>query len=376
MTSGLPVRGFCNRVFMGAVVFAAMSCGSRDDGDLLATPSGNGPGTAATGGATQTGGSTGSASKAGTGGSGANPGTGGTSTGSGGANNGGSGATSGGDAICSLPIVVGPCEAAFPRFAFSASEGQCVPFTYGGCEGNENNFETLEDCEATCGGASGSGGSGAAPGTGGSGAAPGTGGSGAKPGTGGSGANPGTGGSGANPGTGGSGATPGTGGSGAAPSTGGAAGATGEGGAGAACSLPIDVGPCDGAIPRFAYSESAGRCLPFSYGGCQGNENNFETLEECEAACGGTLSQCPEHNPDGEDCDEGDADLACTYDTEDCLCAVQTSTQCLKVDPACPLPSHDARAADPAPGTGFAPPRLQAQHCTCSEGTWECKLVF
>ena len=28
--------------------------------------------------------------------------------------------------------------------------GRCVRFTYGGCQGNENNFLTKRDCEETC----------------------------------------------------------------------------------------------------------------------------------------------------------------------------------------------------------------------------------
>jgi hypothetical protein len=53
---------------------------------------------------------------------------------------------------CSLPPEPGPCEAAFPRFYFDAAQGECLPFTYGGCEGNANNFETLDECYAECGG--------------------------------------------------------------------------------------------------------------------------------------------------------------------------------------------------------------------------------
>lgn len=64
-----------------------------------------------------------------------------------------SGATDGavGDAgTCSLPKVVGPCEAAMPRFWFNAATGQCEPFTYGGCGGNANNFESAAACAQAC----------------------------------------------------------------------------------------------------------------------------------------------------------------------------------------------------------------------------------
>ena len=53
--------------------------------------------------------------------------------------------------LCGLPADSGPCFGAFPHFYFDAAEGQCRAFVYGGCEGNANNFETLEACVAACG---------------------------------------------------------------------------------------------------------------------------------------------------------------------------------------------------------------------------------
>jgi hypothetical protein len=52
------------------------------------------------------------------------------------------------NSVCSLPFDPGPCEAAFPVYAFV--NGSCMPRTYGGCQGNGNRFETLEACLATC----------------------------------------------------------------------------------------------------------------------------------------------------------------------------------------------------------------------------------
>lgn len=52
--------------------------------------------------------------------------------------------------VCSLPQVVGPCDAVIPRFSFNQQKGRCEKFTYGGCGGNENNFLTAEACEAKC----------------------------------------------------------------------------------------------------------------------------------------------------------------------------------------------------------------------------------
>lgn len=53
-------------------------------------------------------------------------------------------------AICSQPIVPGRCMAYFPSWGFNADSGKCEEFVYGGCEGNDNRFESKEACEAAC----------------------------------------------------------------------------------------------------------------------------------------------------------------------------------------------------------------------------------
>ncbi|XP_066522640.1 WAP, Kazal, immunoglobulin, Kunitz and NTR domain-containing protein 2 [Hoplias malabaricus] len=53
-------------------------------------------------------------------------------------------------APCNLPSLQGPCKAYEPRWAYSGALGQCQPFIFSGCGGNENNFETREACEDSC----------------------------------------------------------------------------------------------------------------------------------------------------------------------------------------------------------------------------------
>ncbi|XP_074974718.1 kunitz-type protease inhibitor 4 isoform X2 [Caretta caretta] len=53
------------------------------------------------------------------------------------------------------------------------------------------------------------------------------------------------------------------------------------------CSLPTEVGPCTAAIPRWVYNWHSKKREEFSYGGCNGNKNNFETKEDCLQACAG-----------------------------------------------------------------------------------------
>lgn len=52
--------------------------------------------------------------------------------------------------MCMLPKEKGPCMAKEERYFFDTSSGRCVKFIFGGCYGNENNFESLGECESTC----------------------------------------------------------------------------------------------------------------------------------------------------------------------------------------------------------------------------------
>ena len=52
--------------------------------------------------------------------------------------------------VCHLPKDTGPCRAAFPRWHFNKETGACQQFTWGGCEGNLNNFVSQKICDEMC----------------------------------------------------------------------------------------------------------------------------------------------------------------------------------------------------------------------------------
>ncbi|KAM3874358.1 LOW QUALITY PROTEIN: protein AMBP-like [Diretmus argenteus] len=51
------------------------------------------------------------------------------------------------------------------------------------------------------------------------------------------------------------------------------------------CKAEPDAGPCFGMVEHYYYNSSSMSCELFAYGGCLGNENNFETERECLQTC-------------------------------------------------------------------------------------------
>jgi hypothetical protein len=88
------------------------------------------------------------------------------------------------------------------------------------------------------------------------------------------------------------------------------------------CSLPEDGGSCFGDFTMYRYDPAAAACVPFTWGGCEGNANRFETEAQCQALCGsrratectpeGTCALCPVGlDASGLAC--SDAGLLCTF---------------------------------------------------------------
>jgi hypothetical protein len=108
-----------------------------------------------------------------------------------------------------------------PKYFYNVKNKMCEKFTYGGCGGNENRFDTIDECQSVCD-----------------------------------------------------------------PKVKArAAIIDSEDSDEDACNLGPEVGPCKARLSRFYYDSSTKKCTQFFYGGCNGNENNFNTTEECENKC-------------------------------------------------------------------------------------------
>lgn len=46
-----------------------------------------------------------------------------------------------------------------------------------------------------------------------------------------------------------------------------------------------DIGPCKAIIPKYFFNSKTQTCEQFDFGGCQGNENRFDSLDECNKEC-------------------------------------------------------------------------------------------
>ncbi|XP_031341557.1 papilin isoform X1 [Photinus pyralis] len=111
---------------------------------------------------------------------------------------------------CDQSVEVGPCRGSFIRWYYDKNSGSCNQFIYGGCKANGNNFPSESACKQQC---------------------------------------------------------------------------TQLGQKKDSCSLPLATGNCHSQDARWYFSETERRCMPFYFSGCEGNLNNFISQEACESDC-------------------------------------------------------------------------------------------
>ncbi|XP_045052178.2 tissue factor pathway inhibitor [Desmodus rotundus] len=129
---------------------------------------------------------------------------------------------------CAYKADEGPCRALLKRFFFNIFTRQCEEFMYGGCEGNENRFESLQECKEKCVRDYLK-----------------------KPGK---------------------------------------AKTALQKEKPDFCFLEEEVGICRAYFIRYFYNNQSKKCESFVYGGCLGNMNNFQSLEECKNTCENPLN--------------------------------------------------------------------------------------
>ncbi|XP_072823250.1 kunitz-type protease inhibitor 2 isoform X2 [Vicugna pacos] len=147
--------------------------------------------------------------------------------------------------FCQVSKIVGRCRAAIPRWWYNVTDRSCQQFVYGGCEGNDNNYMTKEECLAKCAGVTENTINGPA---------------------------------------------------------------TSRNGADSSvpsvprnqdsddlsndifnyeeyCTAEAVTGPCRAAFPRWYFNAEKNSCDNFIYGGCRGNKNSYPSKEECMQRC-------------------------------------------------------------------------------------------
>ncbi|XP_067451749.1 kunitz-type protease inhibitor 2 [Thunnus thynnus] len=129
--------------------------------------------------------------------------------------------------LCEAAPQAGPCRAAFQHWYYNSKTGSCQSFIYGGCRGNKNNYINKESCVATCTAVT------------------------------------------------------------VLPSKKASPEDQEEADYKERCVSTPDPGPCRAAFPKFYYDSNTASCQSFIYGGCRGNQNRYNSIEDCMARCSG-----------------------------------------------------------------------------------------
>ena len=102
------------------------------------------------------------------------------------------------------------------------------------------------------------------------------------------------------------------------------------------CELPAEPGPCEALIDRYYFDVESERCRHFIYGGCQGNQNNFESLDACRATCHESPGQPAACEVEGVVYPSGSDGVGDPLSCNTCACEDGELTAC--TDAACPEP--------------------------------------
>jgi hypothetical protein len=102
------------------------------------------------------------------------------------------------------------------------------------------------------------------------------------------------------------------------------------------CELAADPGPCDALFHRYYFDPQDERCEHFVFGGCQGNENNFASLDECRSTCHEAPVQAAACEVEGVVYPSGSEDVGDPTSCNTCACEDGELTAC--TDVACPEP--------------------------------------
>lgn len=149
--------------------------------------------------------------------------------------------------LCRVSQEVGRCRASIPRWWYNATAGSCQQFVYGGCEGNDNNYQSEEECLERCAGVT------------------------------------------ENPSD--EEATSRNGADVSVPSVSRRQDSDDAAGDGFSyeeyCTAKAVTGPCRAAFPRWYFDAEKNSCDKFIYGGCRGNKNSYPSQEACMGRCFG-----------------------------------------------------------------------------------------
>uniref|UniRef100_UPI00398F387B carboxypeptidase inhibitor SmCI-like n=1 Tax=Pristiophorus japonicus TaxID=55135 RepID=UPI00398F387B len=115
---------------------------------------------------------------------------------------------------CRMEADVGPCRGLFYRYFYNTQTKQCEEFIYGGCFGNKNNFRTEQDCQKVCNKTKDL-----------------------------------------------------------------------RSDLPTFCMAPADKGDCNASINKYFYNHYIDNCETFIYSGCGGNQNNFDSKQMCRRSC-------------------------------------------------------------------------------------------